>query len=113
MRFSFFDHRRTRQVLALLFLFGAFLCLFPPNQLLMLYWAGNSIFVALGYLASGLFFFFINRMRLMFVCMTCCAVICFYYLETTPVQSSGIFISTEPDSMKMTHPLDNEHSEEN
>ncbi len=113
MRFSFFDHRRVRQAMALALVIATLFCLFPPNQPLMVYWAGNSAFVALGCLVLGLFFFFMNRTHLMFVCMTCCAIICFYYLETSTLQSSKGYFSVQPDSLKMIHPLNNEYPKKN
>lgn len=90
MNFSIFDHRRMRQAIALALLSGTLLCIFPPDHPLLRNLANQAVFVSIGYLALGLFFFLINRARLMFVCMGCCAAICFYYLEAAPDQSQNV-----------------------
>ena len=70
----------------------------------MLYWAGHARYVALGYLISGLFFFFVNRKQLMFVCIGCCSFICLYYLETAPKTPESIIYHQETDPCPEHHP---------
>jgi hypothetical protein len=111
MHITLFDHRRIRQAIAILLLSGTLLCIFPPDQPQMLYWANNAVYVALGYLSMGLFFFFINRTRLMYVCMGCSAAICFYYLETAPTQPLNIPQIPNPDTTIMTNPSIDEHTQ--
>ncbi len=100
---SIFDHRRMRQAIALLLLSGSFFCVFPADNPLSLYWASKAVFVCLGYLALGLLFFLVNRKRLMFVSMGCCAVMCLYFLEIEPRQEQHgkqENVKTEIDSLQ-------------
>lgn len=77
-------------MLAFTLLLGTLFCLFPAENPWMQYWANHAAWVSLAYLALGLLFFFINRTRLMFVCMGCCAAICFYNQEITPQHPQNI-----------------------
>jgi hypothetical protein len=114
MRNSFIDHRRMRQAMALVLLSGTLLCIFPADHPLIRSWADNAVFVALGYLALGLFFFIINRTRLMMVCMGCSAAICFYFVETAPVAPvSKHSKETYRDSLNTSAPANYERQKEN
>ena len=99
MGFTFFDNRRTRQVLSAVFLSGALICIFPTKDAYAVWWAALGIKVALWYLLIGMFFFIINRRRLMYVCLGCCAVIAFYHQEIAPLKNneteSPIFVPME------------------
>lgn len=81
MGFSFFDRLVVRQIITVLFLSGAVLTMFPLSIFPFNVWARQAEWVAVGYLAIGLFFLIINRVRLMFVCFGCSAAISFFYNE--------------------------------
>ena len=117
MKIFILDRRRTRQLATFLLLSGPIVCIFPAPNPLMRSWAGSVVFVCLGYLLLGLLFFLVNRARLMFVCMGCCAAICFFHLEIKPIYDRAVLntfeISPAADSLEMTSPFKNEHSTEN
>lgn len=77
METAFFNHPRVRQILTLVFLSGAVVCIFPPSDPAFQWWAEHSIGVALGYVVLAILFLFFNNSRLMFVCLGCGAVISF------------------------------------
>jgi len=81
MNVRFFDNRRVRQGLTIMLLMGSLACIFPPRHPAFLWWAHHAVFVALGFLAIGLFFLTINKSRLMFVCLGCSAAISFFKNE--------------------------------
>lgn len=81
MSFHLFDHPRVRQLLTIVLLSGTLLCIFPPQQACFQWWADQAIYIALGYLALGLFFLVTDKPRLMFVCLGCSAAICFFKNE--------------------------------
>ena len=83
MKTLFFNHPRVRQILTVLLLAGALGCIFPPATPELQWWARQSFFVAMGYVALGLFFLIGNNARLMFVCLGCGAAISFHYHEKT------------------------------
>ena len=116
MRLFFLDQRRTRQLATFLLLSGTIVCIFPAPHPLMNYWASSVMFVSFGYLLLGLIFFFINRVRLMFVCMGCCAAICFFHLEIKPIYERALMNTVEEkpalDSLKMNSPFKNEYKTE-
>jgi hypothetical protein len=73
--------RRVRQIAIIGLQLGAIGCIFPTQNPAIQWWAAQSHFIALIYLSLGLFCLVINWPRLMFVCMGCSAVICFFYHE--------------------------------
>jgi hypothetical protein len=75
------DHRRVRQGLTLVFLTATLLCIFPPEHPAFQWWSAQAPFVTFGFLTLALCAFFINRLRLMFVCLGCSAAISFYHTE--------------------------------
>ena len=83
MKTTFFNHPRVRQVLTVLLLSGALCCIFPPARPEFQWWAQQSFYVAMGFVALGLLFLLGNNSRLMFVCLGCGAAISFHYHEKT------------------------------
>lgn len=81
MSFQVFDHARVRQLLTIALLSGTLLCIFPPQQPSLQWWAEQAFYIALGYLLFGLFFLIIDKPRLMFVCFGCSAAISFFKNE--------------------------------
>ncbi len=81
MKTTFFNHPRIRQVLTVLLLSGALACIFPPARPEFQWWAQQSFYVAMGYVALGLLFLIGNNSRLLFVCLGCGAAISFHYHE--------------------------------
>ena len=81
MKAAFFNHPLVRQLLTLVFLSGALICIFAPDAPIFQRWAQQNVGVALGYVALGLFFLLSNNFRLMFVCLGCGAVVSFHYHE--------------------------------
>lgn len=73
--------QRVRQATIILFQLGAVACIFPNQNYYLQWWADQSLYIAIAYLVLGLLFLLINWPRLMFVCMGCSAVICFFYHE--------------------------------
>lgn len=54
------------------------LSLFPPPGAYMVWWESHAFELMLALLFSGLFFFFINRTRLMFIAFAGCAIMCYF-----------------------------------
>ena len=65
----------------ILFQLGAIGCVFPSQNLFLQWWANQALYIAVAYLLLGLIFLLVNWPRLMFVCMGCSAVICFFHHE--------------------------------
>jgi hypothetical protein len=91
------NRSRIRQMITLVLLMGAMLCIFPPQHAWFQWWAAQALYVALGYLALAMLLLILDRQRLMFVCLGCTAAISFFHHETNvksvriePVHS-GIF----------------------
>lgn len=87
MKTAFFNYPRVRQILTVLLLSGALTCIFPPATVEFQWWAHQSVAVAVGYVALGLFFLIFNYSRLMFVCLGCGAAISFHYHEKAERES--------------------------
>ena len=92
---SILDHRRVRQGLTLIFLSATLLCIFPPEHPALQWWSAKAPWIAIGFLLLALCAFFVNRLRLMFVCLGCSAAISFFHTEiirptTPPVENSGL-----------------------
>lgn len=94
------DHRRVRQGLTLVFLTATLLCIFPPEHPAFQWWSAQAPFVAIGFLLLALCAFFINRLRLMFVCLGCSAAISFYHTEVvryaSPPAENTLLEATQP-----------------
>jgi hypothetical protein len=123
MNVRFFDNRRVRQGLTIASLTGSLACIFPPQHPAFQWWAEGAVFVALGFLLSGLFFLIINKSRLMFVCLGCSAAICFFknelserVLESNPSSTPSYLPEkhfqrlNQQDSLQIKHTLPDESS---
>lgn len=73
--------RRVRQLVTILLQLGALACIFPTQHPALWWWAAHAGYVALGYLGGGMVALIFNWPRLMFVCLGCSAVICFFHHE--------------------------------
>ena len=83
MNFSIQVGRRLRQVLTIGLVFGALLCMFPPEIPLARLWSSYAQLVVLLYLGLATFFLIGKQERLMFVCLGCCAAMAYYLNEST------------------------------
>jgi len=105
-------------------LMGSLACIFPPKHPAFIWWADHAVFVALGFLAIGLFFLTINKSRLMFVCLGCSAAISFFknelgeaptWPDKVPPISKPVNAlpnsQTTPDSLSLKPAPQNESSE--
>jgi hypothetical protein len=73
--------RRGRQAIIILFNLGAIGCIIPSQNPYLKWWTEHALHIAIFYLVLGLLFLLFNQSRMMFVCMGCSAVICFFNHE--------------------------------
>lgn len=94
--------RRLRQVLTIAFVFGALLCMFPPEIPVARLWSSYAQLVVLLYLGLATVFLIGKQERLMFVCLGCCAAMAYYLNEST---NSGLAhpAATNTPRLTITH----------
>ena len=82
MNTRFLFKPRVRQSLTIVLLLLAISTLLPARVPLLVWWAAQAQWVALGYILLAMALLMFNRTRLMFVCLGCSAAICLYFNET-------------------------------
>jgi hypothetical protein len=102
MKSGFLDRRRVRQALTVLLVTGAVTCLFPPDIPVFRWWSEQVMYIALGYLALGLLFLTLGKIRLMFVCFGCSAAISLYEIEIASKQSTSTG-NQRPERFEVSH----------
>jgi endonuclease/exonuclease/phosphatase (EEP) superfamily protein YafD len=78
------------------------ICVFTPDILFFKKITAYTLFIMLGLLASGLFWFMFNQQRLMMVSLLCCCTLCLYLKESSNKEMRLAAVTTNP-SIRISH----------
>ena len=97
---------KTKSVLqygvASLIVLVTLICVFTPDILFFKQVTAYTLFIMLGLLASGLFWFALNQQRLMMVSLLCCCILCLYLKESSNKEMRLAAVTENP-SIRISH----------